>query len=101
MQSTLSQHAVPDDVQRNPELYAKLNEQLGYIKDDDVEPLTKINRMMMVMVICGNGRFICPIQCLTHFLTIIEEHSTLKAEKTGQQEVMCGDYVRNVSFPAN
>lgn len=46
----------------------------GYcIVDADVESLTKIDRLMKVLVKCGNGRFSCPVQDVKHFIKIVDE----------------------------
>jgi hypothetical protein len=81
----------------NPTLAAQITEQGGFIKDNQVDALIAVNRLMLVLVRCGNGRFLCPVQDLKHFIGIIEEHAKLKEEKTGQP--MQGDHIRDVSLP--
>lgn len=75
------------------------HEQHGYILDNQVEELKQINRMLLVLVRCGCGRFLCPIQDLQHFIAIIEEHAKLKSEKEKQPH--CGDHIRDVSLPVS
>ena len=82
----------------DPGLENKIRRQHGYVLEDDVDRLIAVERLMLVMVRCGNGRFMCPIQDLKHFMTIIEEHSELKATATGKK--FAGDHVRDVSIPA-
>ena len=84
----------------NPNLAQRIIGNGGFLTSEDMPEIIKINRLMMVLVRCGNGRFLCPAQDLEHFMTIIQEHSQLTHEKTGQPEVACGDYVRDVSLPA-
>lgn len=81
----------------NPQLAARIVERGGFIKEDEADALIAVNRLMLVLVRCGNGRFLCPVQDLKHFIGIIEEHAKLKEEKTGQP--MQGDHIRDVSLP--
>lgn len=64
----------------------------GFLTVADVADLAKLDRLRMVLVRCGNGRFMCPAQDCDHFCTIIrrdfDEHRN-----------DC-DYVRDVSLPA-
>lgn len=82
----------------NPTLAAKIVGQATFLDNNDIDEVQKIDPHMLLLVRCGNGRFLTPAQNVKHFCNIIEEHSNLKEEKTGQQ--MQGDYVRDVSFPA-
>jgi hypothetical protein len=80
----------------NPTLANKIANQGTFLTEEDIPEVQKINRMMLVR--CGNGRFLCPVQDVIHFISIIEEHAKLKAEKTGSP--FEGDHIRDVSFPA-
>lgn len=71
----------------NPTLANKINGQYGSLTNEDIPEVEKIDRMMMVLVRCGNGRFLCPVQNAIHFCNIIDKEGT--------------DYVRDVSFPSN
>lgn len=82
----------------NPALANKIASQGTFLTDADVPEVEKIDRMMLVLVRCGNGRFLCPVQDVQHFITIIEEHAKLKEEKEGKP--FQGDHIRDVSFPA-
>lgn len=82
----------------NPTLAAKIVGQATFLDENDIKEVEKIDRMMLVLVRCGNGRFLCPVQDVQHFISIIEEHSKLKEEKEGKP--FQGDYIRDVSFPA-
>lgn len=82
----------------NPRLANKIVSQNGYVLDDDVDALIRVDRLMMVYVRCGCGRFMCSVQDLRHFLTIIKEHSEFKSKR--DRNPMAGDYVRDVSIPA-
>ncbi len=57
----------------------------GFMREADVEELTKIARLHPVLVRCGNGRFTCPAQNVIHFIAAIEAGGK--------------DYVRDVSLP--
>jgi hypothetical protein len=82
----------------NPALADKIVNQGTFLTDEDIPKLININRHMLVLVRCGNGRFLCPVDNVTHFISIIEEHSKLKEEKEGKP--FQGDHIRDVSFPA-
>jgi hypothetical protein len=71
----------------NPKLANKINGQMTFLNNEDIAEVEKIDRMMMVLVRCGNGRFICPVQNVKWFCDIIDKEGT--------------DYVRDVSFPSN
>lgn len=79
----------------NPNLAKTIETRCGFVTDQDIPELTKIDRMMLVLVRCGNGRFLCPVQDVQHFVQIIEEHSELKGH-----DLRTTDYVRDVSLPA-
>ena len=82
----------------NPTLADKINGQHTFLTEEDIAEVEKIDRHMLVLVRCGNGRFLCPVDCVNHFIGIIEEHAKLKEEKTGKP--LQGDHIRDVSFPA-
>jgi hypothetical protein len=73
-----------------------------------VPELEKIDRSLVVLVRCGNGRFLCPVQDVRHFMAIIEEHYRFKGNGKGvipmadyaKMEGEHPDYVRDVSLPA-
>ena len=83
--------------QVNPLLAKKIEGQDTFLTDADIPEVVKIDRMMLVLVRCGCGRFMCPAQDVAHFIEIIEEHAKLKEKETGT--TFQGDYVRDVSFP--
>lgn len=60
-------------------------EQGGFLKDTDVAIIAHHDRLRLILVRCGNGRFLCPAQDVAHFIAIIERDGT--------------DYVRDVSLP--
>lgn len=87
--------------QANPALARKIETvQHGFILAADVEPLIAVNRLMLVLVRCGNGRFLCPIQDLNHFMGIINNHAERVKAETGQLLNAGTDYIRDVSLPA-
>lgn len=83
-------------------LASKIEKQGGFILAEDVTKLEQIDRLMSVLVRCGNGRFLCAVQDVNHFMTIINEHSQMMAEKHNKPAVLCPntDHVRDVSLPA-
>lgn len=84
---------------KNPRLLAKIDKQDGFITSEDIPELIKFNRHLLVLVRCGQGRFVCPVDCVNHYVNVIGEYAKLKSKETGQPEYMF-DYVRDVSFPA-
>jgi ribosomal protein S27AE len=58
--------------------------QYSFLKTGDLEKVVEENRMCMILVRCGNGRFVCPVQDAQHFIDIVDGHG--------------GDYVRDVSI---
>jgi len=85
----------------NPTLAHKIqNVQHGFIIAADVPALVEINRLMLVLVRCGCGRFLCPVQDLNHFMGIIEKHAEMVKAHTGELLNANTDYVRDVSLPA-
>ncbi len=82
----------------NPALAEKIVSQHTFLDENDIKEVQKIDRSMLVLVRCGNGRFLCPAQDVNHFISIIEEHAKLKEKETGQP--FQGDHIRDVSFPA-
>jgi hypothetical protein len=80
-------------------LAAKIEKQGGFLKDTDIPALIAVDRNQLVLVRCNGGRFLCCADNVAHFIGIIEEHATLKEEKTGQP--MQGDWIRDVSLPVD
>jgi len=60
----------------------------GFITSpEDLQKIVAQNRFKMLLIRCGNGRFLCPAQDVQHFVDIINKEGT--------------DYVRDISLPAN
>ena len=74
----------------NPALATKIMGLGGSVTADMVTDLINIDRLMLVLVICGCGRFICPVQDVAHFVKIIDEHRETKSD--------AADYVRYISI---
>ena len=70
----------------SPSLAAKLIKNSGFLQSQDVDALLSIDRFIMVLVRCGAGRFLTPIQDLKHFIEVVQ------ASKK--------DYIRDVCLPA-
>lgn len=83
----------------NKELASAIERQGGFLYDAQIPELIKIDRLMLVLIRCGNGRFMCPIQDMKHFIAIIEEHSKM-VESIPDHRGEQSDYVRDVSLPA-
>lgn len=71
----------------NPTLAKKIESQATFLTNEDIPEVERVDRTIMVLVRCGNGRFLCPVQNALHFCNIIDKEGT--------------DYVRDVSFPSN
>jgi hypothetical protein len=61
-----------------------LKERMGFVKENEIPEIIKENRMQSMIVRCGGGRFICPVQDVQHFIDIIEKEKS--------------DYIRDVSI---
>ena len=77
----------------NKALASKIVANGYFFQSADLPALIEIDRLMPVLVRCGNGRFTCAAQDVTHFIAIIEEHSN---DSPGSVE---NDYVRDISLP--
>lgn len=85
---------------QDPKLANAIVERGGFIVDDEVARLIEIDRMMIVMVRCGCGRFMCPVQDMKHFINILERDAKANDEKLSERTVDT-DYVRDVSLCHN
>lgn len=83
----------------DPALADKIEGQGSFVTEDDIDGIVSINRHMLLLVRCGNGRFLTPAQDVKHFTGIISEHATMKAAARGIR--FAGEYVRDVSLPSN
>ena len=72
----------------NKTLADKIEEQGYFITDEDLPKLVQYNRLVLLLVRCGNGRFLCSAQDVGHFIGMIENAQGLHT-----------DYVRDVSLP--
>lgn len=91
------------DVENHDNALSQLiKKQGGFLRVDQIEQLQSYQelRLRTILVRCGSGRFISPLQDVLHFVKIIEEHSKLLSEKTNQPESFCGDYVRDIGLLA-
>jgi hypothetical protein len=57
----------------------------GFLTDKEMPRLIELDRLFLVLVRCGCGRFLCPAQDFEHFEKCVEAG---------------GDYVRDVSIPS-
>lgn len=91
-----------DEIRRkNPKLAQKIQVvQGGFLLAEDVKPLIEVNRHIMVLVRCGMGRFLCPVDNVNHFMDIINKHAEMVKAHTGELLNHGTDYVRDVSLPA-
>lgn len=74
------------------ELLKAIVKKHGFMDRSDVLRLEQLDRLRMVLVRCGNGRFTCPAQDVDHFCEIIRRDFD-------EHRPNC-DYVRDVSLPA-
>ena len=65
----------------------------GYLDVAQLADLAKLDRLRMVLIRCGNGRFLCPAQNAEHFMNIIRRDFDAHS-------VDC-DYIRDVSLPSS
>jgi len=61
-----------------------LDENMGFITDADLSEVIKENRMQLLLVRCGGGRFLVPAQDAKHFIDIVKRDGT--------------DHIRDVSI---
>lgn len=71
--------------ENDPALADKIVEDSGFITEDQIPFIEKVNRFIMVLVRCGRGRLLCPVQDAKHFIDIINKSEA--------------DYVRDVCLP--
>lgn len=57
----------------------------GFMSMAQLDEIAKHDRLRMILVRCGNGRFQCPAQDVRHFVRIIGVEGT--------------DHVRDISLP--
>jgi len=57
----------------------------GFLRDIDIKMIAERHPMRMLLVRCGNGRFLTAAQDCQHFIDIIRKENS--------------DYVRDVSLP--
>jgi hypothetical protein len=78
----------------------RIEKRCGYVIEEDLPAIIAYDRLKLLLVRCGNGRFLCAAQDVAHFVALIEEHSDLHKEKTGYHFGPNTDYVRDISIPA-
>jgi hypothetical protein len=70
----------------NPQLASTMEATGGFLNTHTLPQIIAVDRLMLVLVRCGNGRFLCPAQDVEHFTNIITKEGS--------------DYVRDWSLPA-
>lgn len=68
------------------QLQQKIKSQNGFLTTEDIEQLSREDRLCQLLVRCGACRFLAPAQCVQHLIDIIQRDNR--------------DYVRDVSLPA-
>lgn len=86
---------------KNPALAFKIERQGGFVTNDDIPGVVAVNRHLLLLVRCGNGRFLTPADNVTHFVALITHHAELVTKTTGQLLNPETDYVRDVALPAD
>lgn len=73
----------------HPELASKIRQQVFFLRDNDIVELSMIKdyRLILVLVRCGGGRFLTPMQDAKKFINIIVKEGS--------------DYIRDVSLPCD
>ena len=62
-----------------------IKENHGFVQTpEQMKSIQKENRLQMMLVRCGGGRFVCPAQDVEHFVAIINKEGS--------------DYVRDISI---
>lgn len=85
----------------DPALAKQIEERGGFLLDTMIPRLIEIDRLMLVLVRCGAGRFLTPVQDVKHFVAIIEQHDQLmKNKQVPIGETIEADYIRDISLPA-
>lgn len=69
-----------------------VKQQYGCLDLSNIHELASLDRLRLVLVRCGNGRFLCPAQNVEHFCNIIRRDFDAHQNDC--------DYVRDVSLPA-
>jgi hypothetical protein len=59
----------------------------GFLDNLGIETIAREDRLRLLLVRCGNGRFLAPAQDVKHFIAIIERDNQ--------------DYIRDVALPTN
>lgn len=83
----------------DPAIAKRIADEGGFLTKADIELLAKKLPHLLVLVRCNNGRFSTPMQNVLHFCDIIESHYQMK-KASGQEPLMCSDYVRDISLLA-
>lgn len=63
------------------------DQNFGFISMEDLPDIIHENRLQLILVRCGCGRFLTPAQNVAHFVSIIEKEGS--------------DYIRDLCFPAS
>lgn len=83
----------------NKTLADKIEQQEYFITNEDLPQLKSYDRFLQVLVRCGNGRFICAVQDVQHFISLIEEHNDLYKELYKSSFGPNTDHIRDISLP--
>jgi hypothetical protein len=85
----------------NPDLANRIDGQMGFLIKEDLPKLIAFNRFEPVLIRCGNGRFTCPAQDVTHFMNCLEFGIKMAKQVYGDEFNESTDYVRDVQLPVN
>ncbi len=69
----------------------------GFLSATDLKIVAQHDRLRLILVRCGNGRFLAPAQDVEHFVNIIERDY----EMTKGSTALDADYIRDYSFPTS
>lgn len=74
----------------------KIEQQGGFVTMEDVAQIERIEPHQILLVRCGNGRFLAPAQNVEHFVEVVNGSSAKRPDGFSGH----WDYVRDVSFTA-
>lgn len=83
----------------NPMLADAICAQHGVVLPEQTRQIISIDRQMLLLVRCNNGRFLAPAQDVLHFVNIINEHSAVACAIERSELPKNGDWVRDISLP--
>ena len=72
----------------------------GFLTLTDLDVIVHHDRLRLILVRCGNGRFMAPAQDVQHFINIIKRDATAHDNRNDPEHLLT-DYVRDISLPTS